>query len=51
MRLIISLIIFLPLIAFSQEKATFSLKFNDVPVSEALQIIEETYKVHKKEWN
>lgn len=45
MRFIISFIIMIPIVAFSQEKATFSLGFNDEALSEALITIENVYNV------
>ena len=45
MRFIISFIIMIPLVAFSQEKATFSLGFNGEALSDALVTIEGVYNV------
>ena len=36
---------FLPLVAFSQEKATFSVQFEDEPITEALLTLEKTFDV------
>ena len=45
MKLIVSLIMMFPIVAFSQEEATFSFEFNNQPVQEVLLIIEKTCKV------
>ena len=45
MKLIISFIIMLPLVAFSQEEATFSYECNNEPIREVLMAIEKAFEV------
>ena len=43
--LLIVLAFFTPIIAFSQEEASFSIAFTETPVEEVLTVLEETFDV------
>lgn len=45
MKWIFRIIMILPLMAFSQEEATFYVQCNDMPLQEALVLVEETFDV------